>query len=134
MLNIVQVQFFYNQFYRILHNVQVSNHFYLHQILQLIFCQNLIQLRHSLYLNLKKIIITFHNLKEYKNIPDNLNGSKDLIIEKTGVAQIDMTFPVSSGLNNSNIVPFATAISCCFGPEKLPTNLILLYEVIDVFN
>ena len=34
-------------------------------------------------------------------IPANLNGSKDRITEKTGVEQIEITFPVSSGRRSS---------------------------------
>ncbi len=42
------------------------------------------------------------------------------MMENTGVEQMEITFPVSSGRSNSRKLPFATTISCCFGPEKFP--------------
>ena len=43
-------------------------------------------------------------------------------MQNTGVEQMEITFPVSSGRINSRIFPFAATISCCFGPEKLPVQ------------
>jgi hypothetical protein len=43
-------------------------------------------------------------------------------MQNSGVQQMEITLPVSSGRSSSSIFPFAATISCCFGPEKFPTK------------
>jgi shikimate kinase len=53
-------------------------------------------------------------------LPASRKGIRERTIEKTGVKQIETSFPVSSGRNSSMALPLAATISWFLAPEKLP--------------
>jgi hypothetical protein len=52
-----------------------------------------------------------NNKLKYLILPAKRKANNERTTENTGVVHIDITLPVSSGLNSSMLVPLATTIS-----------------------